>query len=116
VPTTDKPDDVRQTRRPFEPAVLPVLRRGREHRIVRWIGAGNRKLPAAAGEAASQAPERRVIKLGWSDTFGRPVRPDRAGFVRSGPAQVLPFRGRGDAAPQPTPAGATGQPPVPVLR
>ncbi|MGU3663363.1 hypothetical protein ACLBX9_04150 [Methylobacterium sp. A49B] len=116
MPTTDEPDDIRQTRKAFEPAVLPVLRRGREHRIVRWIGAGNRKLPTAGAKTASQAPERRVIKLGWSDTFGRPVRSDQAGFVRSGPAQVLPFRGRGDAAGQAAPSGAAGQPPVPVLR
>ncbi|MBE7203788.1 MAG: hypothetical protein INR70_39160 [Parafilimonas terrae] len=109
MPTTDKPadTDIRQTRRAFEPSVLPVLRRGREHRIVRWIGAGSRKMPAAGGEAALQTAERHVIKLCWSDTFGRPVRPDLAGFVRSDPAQVLPFqrRGHGSAA-QPAPAVA----------
>ena len=69
----------------------PALRRGRAQRIVRWIGAGNHKLPKPDA-AASDAPEGRVIRLCWSDTFGRPVRPNAAG---SAPAEVLPFRGRG---------------------
>ena len=69
-----------------------MLRRGHEHRIVRWIGTGNHKQPKAA--PASGAAEGRVIKLCWSDTFGRPVHPDFAGFARSASAQVLPFRSR----------------------
>ncbi|GJE12163.1 hypothetical protein FOHLNKBM_3210 [Methylobacterium longum] len=93
MPISDKPDDLRTVRGRSEPATPPVLRRGREHRIVRWIGAGNQKLPKSNADAASETARGHVIKLCWSDTFGRPVRPDLTGFARSAPGQVLPFRG-----------------------
>ncbi|MCJ2049359.1 hypothetical protein [Methylobacterium sp. J-070] len=117
--TSDKPDDIQPARRRSEPAVPPVLRRGRQHRIVRWIGAGHRNPSKPDAEAASGAPEGRLIKLCWADTFGRPARPNPAGFSWSAPApaQVLPFRSLRDRCePQPSPCRAADQPPVPVLR
>jgi hypothetical protein len=120
VPSSDKPDDIRPARKRVEPALC----RGRENRIVRWIGAGNRKPVKDAEDAASRVPEGRVIKLSWADTFGRPARPGPAGLVRSitTPAQVLPFRERADriagqpADGQSAPPRAADQPSVPVLR
>ena len=108
---SDKPDDLPAARGRSELALPPVLRRGREHRIVRWISAGSHKQQKA--DRASGAAQGRIIKLCWSDTFGRPVHPDLAGFARPAPAQVLPFRDRGAHA---APVCETDQPPVPVLR
>lgn len=120
MPSSDKPDDIRPARKRVEPALC----RGRENRIVRWIGAGNRRPLKDAEDAASRVPEGRVIKLSWADTFGRPARPGPAGLVRSitTPAQVLPFRDRADriegqpADRQSATPRAADQPFVPVLR
>ncbi|MGH1570619.1 hypothetical protein ACRAWG_08065 [Methylobacterium sp. P31] len=117
--TSDKPDGIRPSRRAFEPEVPPVLRRGRKHRIVRWIGAGQRRTSQPVEDSPSAAPETSVIRLSWADTFGRPVRPVPAGLGRSAAtsAQVLPFRSRstGDKK-RPAQRREAGQPPVPVLR
>ncbi|MDH3030288.1 hypothetical protein [Methylobacterium fujisawaense] len=113
---SDRTDDRQAIRRRSAPDGPPALRRGREHRIVRWISAGNRKAPSPAEETTSAAPDCHVIKLSWADTFGRP---DRAALGRSvpGPAQVLPFQSRkAESAPSPGSRRAADQPPVPVLR
>ncbi|MEE7505014.1 hypothetical protein ACLBXO_09420 [Methylobacterium sp. C33D] len=111
---SDKTDDIRPNRKRGEMDLPPVLRRGREHRIVRWIGAANRKAPRPA-EAAAPADDR-VIKLSWADTFGRPGRGE-PGRSAPGSAQVLPFQGRrSETAPRATPRRSADQPPVPVLR
>lgn len=115
-----RPDGPRFARKWLEPEVPPVLRRGREHRIVRWIGAAGRRASKPAGTEApdpAEAPATFVIRLSWAETFGRPARPDPAG---SGPsvAQVLPFQGHpsGGARTPPPRRRAVVQPSVPVLR
>jgi hypothetical protein len=114
VSISDKTDDIRPNRKRSETNLPPVLRRGREHRIVRWIGAANRKAPRPAEEPA--AADNRVIKLSWADTFGRPGRAE-PGRSEPAPAQVLPFLGRrSETAPRAAPCRAADQPPVPVLR
>ncbi|SDA24316.1 hypothetical protein SAMN02799622_03368 [Methylobacterium sp. UNC378MF] len=117
---SDKTDDIRPNRKRSETDLPPALRRGREHRIVRWIGAANHKAPKHAGEPAeepaSASPETRVIKLSWADTFGRPGRTER-GRSAPGSAQVLPFQSRkGETVPRSALRRAADQPPVPVLR
>jgi hypothetical protein len=119
VSISDKSDGVRPGRRESEPEVPPVLRRGRKHRIVRWIGAAQRRPSPSVETTPSAAPEASVIRLSWADTYGRPVRPAPAGLGRSAPisAQVLPFQARstGDTT-RPAQRRDAGQPPVPVLR
>jgi hypothetical protein len=119
VSISDKTDDIQPNRRRSEADLPPVLRRGREHRIVRWIGAANRRTPKRAEELVAEAPAPRVITLSWAETFGRPDRsgPTRFGRPVSTDAQVLPFQTpAGRTAPQPAPRRAADQPPVPVLR
>jgi hypothetical protein len=125
VSTSVKPDNLRFTRKWLEPEVPPVLRRGREHRIVRWIGAGNRRSAKPVAAEVSEAPEAAdvlencVIRLSWADTFGRPARRDPAGYGLSAPidAQVLRFQSRPSSeAARPAPRRAAAQPAVPVLR
>jgi hypothetical protein len=80
----------RSTRRQSGSDDPPALRRGRENRGVRWIGAAKRrakKLVAVAGSAPMSA---QIIRLSCADTFGRPVRSGTAGTF----AQVLPFQAR----------------------
>ncbi|MGH1587547.1 hypothetical protein ACRBEV_03275 [Methylobacterium phyllosphaerae] len=117
--TSDKTDDIRPSRKRSGSALPPVLRRGRAHRIVRWIGAANRKANKRTEDSVSatpEAPKAHIIKLSWADTFGRPGRVD-AGRSGAIPAAVLPFESRKTrSAPQPTPRRAADQPPVPVLR
>ncbi len=113
---SDKTDDIRPNRKRSEADLPPVLRRGREHRIVRWIGAANRKAQRSAEDTAPASADNRVIQLSWADTFGRPSRAE-PGRPAPGPAQVLPFQGRrSETAPRSTRRRAADQPPVPVLR
>ncbi|MGT2486313.1 hypothetical protein ACU4GA_10845 [Methylobacterium oryzae CBMB20] len=114
---SDKTDGIRPNRKRSEADLPPVLRRGREHRIVRWIGAAGRKAPRPAAEdTAPAAADNRVIKLSWADTFGRPGRTE-PGRPDPGPAQVVAFPGRrSEAPPRAAPRRAADQPPVPVLR
>jgi hypothetical protein len=95
----------------------PVLRRGRTHRVIRWIGAGSRR-PAGGRAEETAAPEARVIPLSWAETFGRPARRDPASGAGTGTAEarVLVFR---RAAPGDRGGGLPrnlDQPSVPVLR
>ena len=115
--TSDKPDEIRPTRKRLEPSLPPVLRRGRKNRIVRWIGAGSSKPPEVGAAPLAEAPEGQLIRLSWADTFGRPVRPQPPAFIRSAPAAatVLPFPNRARAALAASPQ-AGDQPSVPVLR
>jgi hypothetical protein len=103
----------RSTRRNPKSDVPPALRRGRENRGVRWIGAAKRrtkKLVAVAGSAPMRA---QIIRLSCADTFSRPVRSGAAGTF----TQVLPFQARAlRSERQGAPRCAADQPSVPVLR
>jgi hypothetical protein len=119
VTTSDKPDEMRPTRKRLEMSLPPVLRRGRENRIVRWIGAGGGRPPEVAAAPLAEAPAGQLIRLSWADTFGRPVRPQPPAFIRSAPAvaEVLPFPSRtGTGAALAASRRAGDQPSVPVLR
>jgi hypothetical protein len=69
-----KRNDIRSAQRWSKPERSPASRRGREHWVVRWIGAARirRSRPveiAAVGIASAQ-----IIQLSRTDTFGRPQR------------------------------------------
>lgn len=98
----------RLTRRRSKSDDPPALRRGRENRGVRWIGAAKRRAKTRVAVAGSAPTSAQIIRLRCADTFGRPVRSGPAGTF----AQVLPFQacalwGERQAADQPS---------VPVLR
>lgn len=78
----------RSNRRRSKPEELPALRRGREDRIVRWIGAAKRRFKKRADVAEAVALTDRIIRLRWADTFAEPVCVETVGTF----AQVLLFR------------------------
>jgi hypothetical protein len=71
----------------------PASRRGREHWVVRWIGAAKRRSKKPSKIAAADTPGGLIIRLTCADTFLRPARPGLTGMI----AQVVPFQGRRDA-------------------
>jgi hypothetical protein len=115
VSISDKPDDGRPIRRWMPPDGPPVLRRGRTHRVVRWIGTGSRR-PAGGRAEETTAADARVIPLSWAETFGRPARRDLASGTGAAVARILVFR---RSAPGDRGGGLSrnlDQPSVPVLR
>jgi hypothetical protein len=72
--SSGKRDHVRSARRWSKPERSPTSRRGREHWVVRWIGAANNRRSKAAAAAAIEMPCAEIIPLSWADTFGRPMR------------------------------------------
>ena len=65
-------DDIRTAQRWSKPEQKPASLRGREHWVVRWIGAAKRRTPRPV--VAATGPGAQIIQLSWADTFGRPVR------------------------------------------
>lgn len=69
-----KHNDNRPIRRWSKPKQPPISRRGREHWVVRWIGAANLRRSKPVSVATVEAPCAEIIRLSWADTFGRPMR------------------------------------------
>ena len=69
-----KRDNIRSAQRWSKPERSPASRRGREHWVVRWIGAANLRRSKLIEAAAIAVPGTQIIQLSWVDTFGRPVR------------------------------------------
>ena len=67
----DKRDDSRPGRRWSKREQQPTSRRGREHWVVRWIGAAKRRASKPVETSAVAASSARIIKLSWADTYGR---------------------------------------------
>lgn len=86
---TAKRNERRATRRGSKSEQPPALRREREHRIVRWIGAAKRRLAKSAETATVEIWTAHIIQLSFTDTFSRPIRP---GLPIDG-AQLLVFQG-----------------------
>jgi hypothetical protein len=84
-----KRDESRSTRRGSKSEQPPASRRGREHWVVRWIGAAKRRSKKSTEIAAVETRTAHIIRLRCADTFSRPVRPE----VAVGGAQLLPFQG-----------------------
>jgi hypothetical protein len=78
--STAKRDNSRSTRRGSKSEQPPASRRGREHWIVRWIGA-KRRMPKPIIEVAIEAPSARIIPLSWADTFGRAACTEPTGTI-----------------------------------
>jgi hypothetical protein len=85
-----KRDGCHSTRRGSKCEQPPALRRGREHWVVRWIGAAKRRTKNPIESAPIETSGARIIRLSCADTFGRPVCPEVASMI----AQVLPFQGQ----------------------
>jgi hypothetical protein len=72
--SSGKRDHVRSAQRWSKPERSPASRRGREHWVVRWIGAANNRRSKAAAANAIEPPCAEIIPLSWADTFGRQMR------------------------------------------
>ena len=77
--------DIRPAQRWSVPDRASASRHGREHLIVRWIGAANLRDPRSTKVAAVDIPDAQIVRLSWADTFGRPT--------RIPPARLLQFAG-----------------------
>ena len=71
----------------------PALRRGREHWVVRWIGAAKYRSKRSVKGSIPVAVSAHIINLRCADTHARPVRPERAGKI----GRVLLFEGHRSA-------------------
>ena len=80
-----KRGDIRPAQRWSVSKRTPASRRGREHWVVRWIGAANLRGSRSIKVAAIALPGAQIIRLSWADTFGRPM--------RILPARLLQFAG-----------------------
>lgn len=69
-----KRDDIRSAQRWSKPERSPASRRGREHWVVRWIGAASFRRSRLAKVAAVGVPGAQIIQLSWADALGRPLR------------------------------------------
>lgn len=87
-----KRDGIRSSRRGSKPEQSPALRRGREHRGVRWIGAAKLRTKNPIKIPAVEISSAHVIRLSCADTFSRPVCPEAVGTI----TQVLPFQMRSE--------------------
>lgn len=85
-------DNSRPLQRWSKPEAAPETRRGREHWVVRWIGAAKRRPKKTTDIAASEPMSGGIIRLSCAATFSRPVRPDLAGMA----AQLLTFPAKRD--------------------
>ena len=83
-----KRDDSYSIRRRSKSDQPPASRRGREHWIVRWIGAAKRRSKKPTKVSAVETLGGSIIRLSWADTFSRPARRGVASTV----TQVLPFQ------------------------
>lgn len=88
--SSGKRDYSRSTRPGSKSEKPPASRRGREHWVVRWIGAAKRRSKKPTKVAAAGSPGGLVIRLTCADTFLRPARPHLTGMI----AKVLLFQGR----------------------
>ena len=72
--SSGKRDHVRSAQRWSRPERSPASCRGREHWVVRWIGAANLRRPRTVTAAPIELPGAEIIPLSWADPFGRPMR------------------------------------------
>lgn len=72
--SSGKRGDIRSAQRWSKLERSPASLRGREHWVVRWIGAANLRRSRPVKVAAIDVPGAQIIELSWADTFGRPMR------------------------------------------
>ena len=80
-----KRENIRPAQRWSVPDRAPASRHGREHWVVRWIGAANLRNSKSVQDAAIGIPSAQIIRLSWAETFGRPM--------RNLPVRLLQFTG-----------------------
>lgn len=73
----------RRGRRQTKAEQLSALYRGREHRVVRWIGAAKRRISKSAQVTVIEVIGAPVISLSWAETHGRPVRSELPWLART---------------------------------
>ena len=69
-----KRDHARSAQRWSQPERSPASCRGREHWVVRWIGAAKFRRSRPVTAAPIELPGAEIIPLSWADTFGRSMR------------------------------------------
>ncbi|MHC2106442.1 hypothetical protein [Methylobacterium sp. CM6246] len=62
---------------------LSPLYRGREHRVVRWIGAAKRRMSKSAQVTVIEVVGAPIIRLSWAETHGRLVRSELPWLART---------------------------------
>jgi hypothetical protein len=76
-----KRNDTRSAQRWLKPGRSPAPGHRPGKLVVRWIGAAKRRLAKPIAAAEIKVPSAQIIKLSWTDTFGRPMRNAPAGVV-----------------------------------